>query len=79
MPSRPLQQRDPAPALPAGDVAFLDRTVEAFQPYSPTPLTREDAREIVENVTGLLRVMARIEGRLAAERQQHDDAQREAS
>ena len=31
---------------------LIDEAIELFQPKSPTPLTREDGREIVENLTG---------------------------
>jgi len=30
---------------------LLVRTIEVWQPLSPTPLTREDARQIIENLT----------------------------
>ena len=32
---------------------FLEETIKVWQPYSPTPLSLEDAREIAENMTGL--------------------------
>lgn len=32
---------------------FLDKTIEVWQPYSPTPLSLNDAREITENMTAL--------------------------
>jgi len=32
---------------------FLDRTIEVWQPYFPTPLSLKDAREIIDNMTAL--------------------------
>ena len=32
---------------------FLNKTIEVWQPYSPTPLSFNDAREITENMTSL--------------------------
>jgi len=32
---------------------FLDKTIEVWQPYSPTPLSLNDAREIMGNMTAL--------------------------
>ena len=32
---------------------FLDKTIKTWQPYSPTPLSLNDAREITENMTAL--------------------------
>ena len=34
-------------------IEFLNKTVEIWQPYSPTPLSLIDAREISENMTAL--------------------------
>ena len=39
--------------------AFLDETISEWQPYSRRPLTREDAREIIYNVTGFMSVLMR--------------------
>lgn len=36
---------------------FLDKTVEIWQPYSPGILTREDAREIAENMVNLVKLL----------------------
>ena len=36
---------------------FLDKTIKLFQPYSKEPLTREDAREIVQNFVGFFEVL----------------------
>jgi len=32
---------------------FLNKTIEVWQPYSPTPLSLPDAREITDNMTAL--------------------------
>jgi len=32
---------------------FLDKTIQVWQPYFPTPLTMRDAREITQNMTAL--------------------------
>lgn len=32
---------------------FLNKTIEVWQPYSPTPLSLNDAREITGNMTAL--------------------------
>jgi len=32
---------------------FLNKTIKVWQPYSPTPLSLNDAREISENMTAL--------------------------
>jgi len=39
------------------DEAFLDRTIELFQARTDRTLTREDAREMIENVTGFFRIL----------------------
>ena len=36
---------------------FADRTIEFWQPRKAGALTGEDARQIVENVTGFFRVL----------------------
>jgi len=38
---------------------FLERTIEVWQPYFPTPLTLKDAREITENMTALFNFLIR--------------------
>jgi hypothetical protein len=40
---------------------FLDDTIREWQPYSREPLTREDAREIIFNVTGFMHILMRWE------------------
>jgi hypothetical protein len=37
--------------------AFLDETIKFWQPQSERILTREDAREMVENVTGFFNIL----------------------
>lgn len=32
---------------------FLEKTIAVWQPYSPDPLTIEDAQEIADNMLGL--------------------------
>ena len=32
---------------------FLDKTIKVWQPYCPTPLSLNDAREITQNMTAL--------------------------
>lgn len=51
---RPL--RDPDPDL-------LEHTLEVFQPRTERRLNREDAREIVHNLTGFFRVLMEWEQR----------------
>ncbi|WP_136660605.1 hypothetical protein [Nitratireductor sp. XY-223] len=45
------------PSHRAIDESFLDRTIEIFQTRTDRPLTREDAREMIENVTGFFRIL----------------------
>jgi len=40
------------------DNALLDRTLEVFQPHSAQRLTRADAREIVQDVSSFLSLLA---------------------
>ncbi len=37
---------------------LIDRTIEAWQPRLDRDLSREDARQIVENVTGFFSILA---------------------
>lgn len=51
---------DAVSVLPPGraiDEAFLDKTIELFQKRTDRNLTREDAREMIENVTGFFRIL----------------------
>ena len=36
---------------------FLNKTIEIWQPYSPNPLSLNDAREITENMTALFNLL----------------------
>lgn len=40
---------------------FLEKTIKVWQPYSPTPLSIEDAREIADNVIGLYKLLFELE------------------
>ena len=53
-------QRQPVSVPPsrcAVDEVFLDRTIALFQARTDRTLTREDARETIENVTGFFRIL----------------------
>ncbi len=41
------------------DADFLDRTIAVWQPLSPKLLTRDDAREIIENAVGFYGTLIR--------------------
>ncbi len=43
------------------DDATIERTLATFQPLSPTPLTREDAREIHRNFMGVMDTLLEIQ------------------
>lgn len=57
------------------DQASLDHTRDVFQPYSDTPLDREDCREIHRNLVGAFGVLLRVKRRL----QEEERARREAA
>jgi hypothetical protein len=40
---------------------FLERTIEVWQPYSPTPLTLEDAKEIAKNTCRLFKLLNQLD------------------
>ncbi len=40
---------------------FLEKTIKVWQPYSATPLSSEDAREIAETMTGLYGLLLELE------------------
>ena len=40
---------------------FLDRTIEVWQKYYSHALTREDAREISDNMTGLFNLLEKLD------------------
>lgn len=39
---------------------LITEVIDIFQPRSPVPLTREDGREIYENLTGFFSTLLRI-------------------
>ncbi|MEW5816239.1 MAG: hypothetical protein AB1798_12690 [Spirochaetota bacterium] len=43
------------------DKEFLEKTIKVWQPYSPIPLSLEDAREIAENMTDLFSFLIELE------------------
>jgi hypothetical protein len=45
----------------AGTSAFLDETIEFWQPRASRMLTPEDARQIVENLTAFIHVLDRLD------------------
>jgi hypothetical protein len=48
------------------DLEFLDKTVAFWQPRTTRRLTREDARQIIENATGFIRVLAEWDAKAGA-------------
>ena len=55
---------------------LIDEAIELFQPLSPDPLTREDGREIYENLTGFFTTLiAMKQDRDEALRRQADEAE----
>jgi len=44
---------------PTARARLIKRTLEFWQPRSPGQLTEEDARQIIYNVTGFFRLLAR--------------------
>lgn len=64
-----MDGRRESPREPDSAVAFHTRTVDAWQPRTSRRLTREDARQIVENVTGFMQILMEWE---AAERSAPD-------
>ncbi len=55
--ARPLGARSRTPRGGATPTAWIDRTLDVWQPRTCRALTREDARQITENVVGFLRVL----------------------
>ncbi|ESX17944.1 MULTISPECIES: hypothetical protein [unclassified Mesorhizobium] len=54
------RQIEPGPSsrTRAVDDAFLERTVQLFEARTGRSLSKEDARQIVENVSGFFRILA---------------------
>ena len=50
------------------DPAFLDKTIAFWQPRTARTLTREDARQMIENATGFFRVLAEWDSKAKAAR-----------
>ena len=46
---------------------FLRKTIEVWQPLSEKRLTEEDAREIVENMTGLFSFLIELDQKYGKE------------
>jgi hypothetical protein len=42
---------------PGGREDFIDQTLVTWQPRAKRQLTREDGREIIENMTGFFRIL----------------------
>lgn len=61
-----LERTVPGRAKQETNRDFLDRTLQFWQPRSPQELTLEDARQIVDNISGFFRILA--EWAAAAER-----------
>jgi len=40
---------------------FLNKTIKVWQPYSPTPLSSDDAREITENMISLFNFLITVD------------------
>ncbi len=58
---------------------WVDRTLEVWQPRASRPLTREDARQIAEHVTGFMRILLEWEAAERASTETRDDANAEGS
>jgi len=46
---------------------FLEKTIKVWQPYYPSPLSMEDAREIAETMTGLCTLIFELEKKYGKE------------
>jgi hypothetical protein len=53
----PNNSRRPNSSGEPGRTAFLDRTREVWQSRTSRPLSTEDVRQIVENVSGLFQIL----------------------
>jgi hypothetical protein len=53
------RQKQPIPTQKTKE-AMISEVIDIFQPHSPAPLTREDGREIYENLTGFFSTLLRI-------------------
>ena len=50
---------------------FLDKTITFWQPRTTRKLTREDARQMIENATGFFRVLAEWDAKSKAASEPH--------
>lgn len=46
---------------------FLEETIKVWQPYSPTPISFEDAREIADNMGGLFELLIYLDEKYGEE------------
>ncbi len=46
---------------------FLEKTIKVWQPYSPAPMTLDNAREIAQNMTDLVLLLAELEQKYGKE------------
>jgi hypothetical protein len=49
---------------------FLEKTIQVWQPLSEKELTEEDAREIVENMTGLFSFLIELDEKYGKEKEE---------
>ena len=64
----------PGPGRPETNEALVDLTLEVWQPLYQRQLSREDARQIAENLTGFFRVLLRWKAMSAARRAEEDSS-----
>jgi hypothetical protein len=64
----------PGPGRPETNEALVDLTLEVWQPLYQRQLSREDARQIAENLTGFFRVLLRWKAMNAARRAEEDSS-----
>jgi hypothetical protein len=46
---------------------FLEKTIKVWQPYSPSLLSLEDARDIAQNMTDLVLLLVKLEQKYGKE------------
>jgi len=71
--AHPAGRRSRWAPVPANS-PLIDSAIRFWQPRSPRPLSREDAREIVENITGFFSVLLEWEEQDRAQRQKEIDS-----
>jgi len=52
---------------------FIQKTIRVWQPYSDTPLTEEDAREITTNMVSFIRFLEELDRKYGNEK--HDNTE----